>query len=311
MKSWVTSVAELDGKVYIAGHDSKINSINVQMYDSYKDKWFALSKAPDAQWFSLVTIPCKKQLLAIGGLTGNNNLKVSNKVFAWDAGSQKWTTPYPDMPTARCLASSVSHGLAVIVAGGTISLNPWILTGAVEILQTANNSSRFEKPQWFVVTSLPHPVREPVPLIIDDNLFISVGFDDDHESTCNIVTTSLSKLLRSDVRTVWNKLPDMPYSSWSFNHYKSHLIIFTGDHRVEQPEQRKSAWELISQIHLYNPVTKSWDHVGTVPFNYLIGRSIHIRGNKLLFIAGLTGSHMIGKVADLITTCYTLTIMPK
>ena len=84
------------------------------MYDSYKDKWSILPKLPYA-WFSLVVVPYKK-LLAIGGLTSDD--EVTNKVFAWDEDKKRWTTPYPNMPTARFHSSCISHGSSVIVAGG-------------------------------------------------------------------------------------------------------------------------------------------------------------------------------------------------
>ena len=100
----------------------------------------------------------------------------------------------------------------------------------------------------------------------------------------------------------------MPYSSVSINHYQGRLIIFTGDRKTKKPGQGK--WELISMIHIYNPDTKSWDHVGNVPYSYLLGKSVHIGENKLLFIGGLTGTHTVGKGDDMVTTCLLLTI-PK
>ena len=51
--------------------------------------------------FSLVTVPDMKQLLAIEGIVNNNGVnEVTNKVFLWDEENSKWTTPYPNMPTA-------------------------------------------------------------------------------------------------------------------------------------------------------------------------------------------------------------------
>ena len=69
--------------------------------------------------FSLVTVPDRKQLLAIEGLANNNGVnEVTNKVFLWDEMNRKWTSPYPNIPTARCRCSSISRGSTVIVAGG-------------------------------------------------------------------------------------------------------------------------------------------------------------------------------------------------
>ena len=48
------------------------------MYDSNKDQWSLLH-------FSLVTVPDKKQLLAIGGSIIKNGVdEITNKVFLWD-----------------------------------------------------------------------------------------------------------------------------------------------------------------------------------------------------------------------------------
>ena len=312
MKCWATSVTELDGRVYITTQGDRTDYVNPMMYDSYKDKWSVLPILPHAR-FSLVAVPYKKQLLAIGGVSGS---EVSNKVFAWDENNKKWTTPYPDMPTARYGCCSISHGSAVIVAGGITCYNPLTLTGVVEVLHINEHSGSLSKSYWSEVEQLPYAVYELVPLMIDDNLYIAVGNDDDG-STCNIVTASVPELLQSGVKNttrsgkVWHKLPDMPYSSWSINHYQGRLIIFTGDHRVEQPGQSEPTWELLSQIHVYNPNTKSWDLIGDVPYNYLMGKSVHIRENILLFISGVIGTHLIGKGDDMLTTCTTLTLTPK
>ena len=135
-------------------------------------------------------------------------------------------------------------------------------------------------------------------------------------TTCNVVTASLPELLQSSNNNtsssqVWSKLPDMPYSSHSINHYQGHLITFTGGHKVELPDEDKPVWELVPLIHIYNPDTKTWDCVGDIPHGYLLCKSVHIRENKILFIGGLTGIHNIGKDDDLMTICLTLTITPQ
>ena len=216
-----------------------------------------------------------------------------------------------------CSSCSVSHGSAVIVAGGVTCCNSLTMTGAVEVLRiTIDELGYFYESCWIEVERLPHVAYKLVPVVIDNNFYIGVGFDDDG-NTCNIITASLPELLESDISKsrsgrIWNKLPDMPCSSWSINQYQGHLITFTGNHRIEQPGQSKWTWELISQIHLYNPGTKSWDHVGEVPYNYLMGRSVHIRENRILFISGVAGSHIAGEGDDImLTACSALTLTPK
>ena len=302
-KCGAISVAELDGKVYVTLTGNYAYPL---MYDSCKDEWSVLPKLPNG-WFSLVAIPHKKQLLAIGGLTSNG--KVSNKVFAWDEDNKRWTTPYPDMPTARYKSSCISHGSSVIVAGGVSCWNPRLMTGVVEVLHIKEQTSLFSKSQWSIVQQLPHVVCEAVPLIIDDKLYIVSGYDNDGESTRNIVTASLPELLQSsDKKTsnVWHKLPDMPYTSWSIIHYQGRLIILNGDHMVEQSGVSKSVWKLAQQSYLYNPNTKSWDYVGDDLHDYKLGKSVCIGENKIFFVGGITGTFDHCK-DDEVKTCSLLT----
>ena len=314
-KCWAISVAELDGKVYVSGYNVRGGYTCPFVYDSNKDQWSTLPDLP-CWYFSLVTVTEKKQLLAIGGCTNNNGvIEESNKVFLWDEKYKKWLTPYPNMPTARNRSSSISHGLSVIVAGGVTCVDPVIITRAVEVLHI--NDNNLHDSYWSVVEQLPLVVYEAIPLIVNDKLYIAVGYDTPIGlSTCNIVTASLPELLQSSNNNtsssqVWSKLPDMPYSSHSINHYQGHLITFTGGRMVEQPDEDKPVYELVPLIHIYNPDTKTWDCVGDIPLGYYLGRSVHIRENKILFIGSLIGRHITYEDDDLMTTCSILTFTPQ
>ena len=314
-KFCAASVAELDGKVYVSGEGVGVGYTFPLMYDSNMDQWSTL---PDLSCihFSLVTVTEKKQLLAIGGITKNNGvIEESNKVFLWDEKYKKWLTPYPNMPTARRHSSSISHGLTVIVAGGITCRDPATITRAVEVLHI--NDNNLHDSYWSVVEQLPLVVWEAIPLIVNDKLYIAQGYDSQTgPSTCNVVTASLPELLQSSNNNtsssqVWSKLPDMPYSSHSINHYQDHLITFTGDHKVELPDEDKPVFELVPLIHIYNPDTKTWDCVGDIPHGYYLSRSVCIRENKILFIGGLTGTHNTGKDDDIMATCLILTLIPQ
>ena len=129
-KYFAASVAELNEKVYVTIISSRGGRFEPLMYDSNKDQWSILPTLPNGR-FSLVSVPDRKQLLAIGGVVDNNGIdEISNKVFLWDEENRKWTTPYPNMPTGRCNCSSISHGSTVIVTGGVT----WTMTRAVEVL---------------------------------------------------------------------------------------------------------------------------------------------------------------------------------
>ena len=60
-------------------------------------------------------------------------------------------------------------------------------------------------------------------------------------------------------------------------------------------------------IHIYNEYTNTWDCVGEMPYEYSLGRSVHLSDNKVLFIGGLTGTYSDYKDDDIVTTCLMLT----
>ena len=318
-KYFATSVAELDGKVYAAMLSSKDSYAEPLMYDSNKDQWSTLPALP-CTCFSLVTTPDSKQLLAIGGMVNNNGeIEVSNKVFLWNEENRKWTTPYPNMPTARCHCTSISHGSTVIVAGGVTCVNPWTMTRAVEVLHIKER--QLTKSYWSVVEQLPQVVYLSIPLLVNNKLYIHsyivIGHNSLGPSTCNVVTASLPELLQSSNENtsscqVWNKLLDIPYSSLSINHHQGRLITFSGGHMhcIVQSDRDKLAYKSVPLIHLYNPHTNTWDCVGEILYEYSLGRSIHIRDDKILFIGGLTGSYRTDHDDNMIMTCLILTLSP-
>ena len=315
LKCWVQSVAELNGKVYAAVAVSKYAYCYPLMYDFTKDLWSSLPALRYSN-FSLVTVPDRKQLLAIGGSVNNHGVhRITNKVFLWDEMNRNWTSPHPNMPTARCQCSSISHGSTVIVAGGVTCWDPCAMTRAVEVLHI-KEGGWLTKSYWSVVEQLPHFVRDAVPLIINDKLYIAVGYDKAYgASTCNVVTASLPELLQSSNKNtssdqVWYKLPDMPYSSFSMNHYQGRLITFGEGYQIEQPDTGKAMYTSVPLIHIYNLNANTWDCVGEIPHRHLLGRSVHIRKNKILFIGGLTGTYHANKDDNLITTCTVLTLSP-
>ena len=283
------------------GHPSPL------IYDIDRTKWSILPALPYAS-YCLVAVPDKSQLLAIGGTDGTS---LTNKVFQWDEKSWRWLTPYPNMPTARCNCSGISHESSVIVAGGIASADPYTLTSSVEVLHI-KEGGLFFRSYWSAVKQLPYEMGNLVASVIDDKLLIAGGTDDNGKPSCGIMTASLPQLLQSSNNTssgqVWKKLPDMPCISQSISHYQGHLIAFSGISPIEHPDKAEPVYQLVPQIHLYNPNTRCWDCVGSIDYPYNLGRSVHIRENKIFFIGGTTGTHRASEEDDPVTSCVTLTI---
>ena len=309
---WIDSVAELDGNVYMTVRIYNGSLTNPYVYNFKEVKFSKLSALPFNKHtdFCLVAVHKIKRIMAIGGVTGYGMCK---KVLTLNDNS--WSNEeYPDMPTARSRASSISYESSVIVAGGITEAKSLTITKAVEVLKIHDR-------QWYVVDRLPYVVYNAIPLIIGDSVYFGVGYDNyikigqEDDSTCNIVKASVSDLLkRNDENMVgkspWKKLPDMPYSSWSINHYKNHLIAFTGDSLVQPSDKDETVCQNVPLIYIYNPNTFTWDCVddlsGTI--DIYLGRSIHINENTILFMGGIAGKHE--SYDDIVTACYTLTFEP-
>jgi len=312
VKFWTNSVAELDRKVYIDVYTGSARICEPLRYDLDAKTWSILPELPfGTSGYRLVAVPEGKQLLAIGGITDTS---VSDKVFLWDEKSNKWLSPYPDMPTARYHCSIVCHGNIVIASGGITAENPLTLTNSVEVLQIGKAT---QLPYWSVVKPLPFAVASPVSLVVNDRIYVAGGGDDasNKHIVCNtLVTASLPLLLQSSNTSsdqVWSKLPDMPYCSQSINHYQGRLITFTGIRLTEQMDNEKPVYRLVPQIHMYNPNTRSWDCMDNREFPYNLGTSVHIGEHKILFIGGTTGTHVASKDDDLVTSCVMLTFTPR
>ena len=305
---WITSVAELDGTVYVTPLLNEGGLPYPLKYDFNKNQWSILPDLPCVQ-FTLVAIPDLKQLLAIGGLSRDNfhsELTPSDKIFVWDGA--RWIAPYSNMPTARYQSSAVCYQSKVIVAGGVIKNGPpRVMTRAVEVLNIEINFS-----YWSKVEQLPYISNQPSSLLIDDMLYITVGFNKLDEIQTSIVAASLPALLQNHLYAsggqIWEKCPDLPYPSPSINACQKRLMTFGGIQLVEQPNKKPAKWQLVPLVHIYNPCTNSWECVGKTDHKYYLGRSVHIGEDRILFIGGTTGKYITDNNDDLVTKCSLLTI---
>ena len=291
-KCCATSVTELDGKVYVTA--IMRNQFASFMYDVNKEQWSPMPLL-SRSYYVLVSVHNKKHLLAVAGsLDGAGAM--SSEISLWDEKHKQWVIQYPNMPTARCSVTGICYRSAVIAAGGITSWRPWALTRVVEVLHIDDSS--LSNSYWSTVEQLPHFIYGAIPLLCNDILYIPSVVDyvnPQDGNTSILLTASISKLLKGDDTSnsgysVWNKLSDVPYSSYSIICYQGRLIAFTGFYLAEQPVR---LLKLASQIHIYNPETMTWDCVGCASCGYVLGMSVCIGENRILFIGGLTGTYNV------------------
>ena len=314
-KSMSTCVVELDGKVYAVLENTSARFLNVRMYSCEANAWTSL---PPLQYggASLAVIPNKGQLLAIGGIyhPDTNCSNISKKLYMWDEKYETWLTVYPDMPTPRCYCCSVGHKSMVIVAGGTVQYEGHRNTDAVEILMAHDTNPR--ESRWFAVKSMPTLLYQyMVPVVIADTLYIGCGFRKGLPfSTFNIVSAHIPTLLKStnrDMHPTWNRLPELPYTSFSISQFDGCLVAFGGEQvDVTAPRRLDGGHRLnpVPLIYVYKPATHDWEQVGEIPFAYSMGCAVRLQENKIMFVGSFIDPSCVTD-KDLMTTCPCVTIM--
>ena len=313
-KCMATSVAVLDGNVYAALENTSARFLNVRMYNSLVNEWTSL---PPLQYggVSLVTIPHKKQLLAIGGIyhPDSTTSDISTKAYLWDNKYETWLTVYPDMSTPRCYCSSVGYKSMVIVAGGIAQYKGNRTTDVVEVLFAHDTNPR--ESNWSTVRSMPTLSCEyMVPVVVDDTLYIGAGFRKGlGYNNFSIVSASIASLLQSttqDKQPVWNRLPELPYVSFSIAECNGYLVAFGGEQMdVTDPPRLDGLRKLspVSAISVYKPSSQQWEEAGHIPHFFSLGYAVHLQEDKIMFVGGFADPSCVTD-NDLMTTCSVVTI---
>ena len=94
-------------------------------------------------------------------------INVSNGVCSQKESDNRWVKSYPDMPTSCWSTSFFGYQSMVVVAGGVTCMDLFTITRAVKVLHMNDHA------HWSVVEGLSHTVYEAVPLIVNDNLYIT------------------------------------------------------------------------------------------------------------------------------------------
>ena len=281
------------------------------MYSVSKDKWFLLPDLPNID-ATLVSVPSHNELLAIGGYQIDmfNRVVIVAHVFKWNETKKKWVMRYFNMHTARTNSSCISHKSMVIVAGGLVGFDPFTLTRAVEVLMIEAGYLSGWFSSWKIVEQLPFGVFDAVSIIVDNSLYIAGGFDAPFHTTCNIVTASVPELEKSSNRNtsvskVWNKLPDIPYPSYSISHYRGYLIVITAANQAKQYDIHTE----LQNFYLYNPDTESWEYIDCFQERHNWGGSLIHLTDDVVFVVGGSASTTYKRGVSHVKTCYKISFI--
>ncbi len=239
----------LNGKVYVGGGGAARDEDRfiIQVYSPESDGWRRLPECP-VRLFAMAIV--NQQLVVVGGRSHND--QAQSTVLVWDVTSQGWTTPYPNMPTARVWAAAVSYQQFLVVAGGYDQSGSDLNT--VNIL---NSSTK----QWITAAPLPAACYRLSPALVGDTPYLLGGLSGGDIPSKQMFSTSISALISHATSS-----SRAPPPNWYVTNTKltrsaavslNNSLLAVGG----KDDNRKES----SAIYHYNPQSKQWTKVGDVP----------------------------------------------
>ena len=262
MDDYIQSV-EVEGTVYVGGGVAdKTNKYIVMAYDTQSCKWHTLPPY-SARDFAMTTIHNK--LVLVGG---RHDGMYVDQLGVWQTDSNKWTRPFPPMPTPHYSPSATSYKHWLVVAGCSLlnsSLN-------VEVLNVDNN-------QWSTGPSIPTPWQSMKSTTIGDTWYLMGGYEGWGIPTGGyyISLEALASHSATDGSNLWRKLPSTNYTCSCPLNIEGSLLAFGGWDR-----EKKCG---VSTIQRYVPETNTWVAAGELPHAVYTCTCIMTSG-KLYMIGG-------------------------
>ena len=265
---------------------------NIYCYDPSQEEWTTLPPLP-VRYFGLGLISGK--LVAVGGRkrsTGN----ATNDAYMYDERSQKWKQTIPPMPTARLSPGVLSLQSALIVAGGSSSIQQY--SAAVEIFKPDTS-------QWYRTDPLPTACYD-ISLVAIGNICYALGgysgsginqalyasVDDllGNAVPANQTTHSGS----SDTQSAWKTLPNTPTYWPTAAVLAGKLLAIGGFETLEGGADMK-------EVYMYSPSTNSWIYISDLPAPRSCTAAAVLASTEVLVIGGWVGDDRSSYRVKLVT----------
>jgi len=249
MSVYIQSVLVGD-TLYVGGGSTEDgdNDYVVLAYHTKSSLWTALTPY-STRWFGM-TVTTTSQLVLVGGRF--RDLSSSSDLGVWDSEGQRWTHPFPAMPTPRWHPSATFYGNSVVVAGGSQGSG---CLASVEILDIYTK-------QWSVAESTPTPWACMKSVVIENTWYLTGGW---YGSSCvphvysvsleTLVSNSTSERSKSWIKIslkqkAWKQLSSLSSTQSCPMNFGGFLFAIGGvDIKKKKP---------VSAVRCFVPVTNSW-----------------------------------------------------
>ena len=264
------SSATVDGNTLYVGLTGTCQVFSYTIYTS--SSWSQLPDSPTSNGTSVIV----NNLLTLVG--GDHCGTPTNQLFSLtgEGSGRRWTEEFPPMPTKRWGSSALCTRTALIVAGGVDKSGSPLLT--VEVLNT-------KILQWSTAAELPQSLSSAPATVCGDQVYILGKFN---MFTCSLPTLVQSR--RSFLASIWNRgtrvivwkeVAAPPVTLTNCVSIHGHLLAIGGMDSNMKPS---------SAIHLYNPVTDSWEvisHMGMPRYSCI---AVVLPNNQLIVVGGCTST---------------------
>ena len=222
------------GKVYIGGNKAECGMYKILEYTVEESLWKEIETP--VRRFGMAEV--NGQVIIAGG--HDRGTIMTNQVWVLDSLTNRWTQPFPAMPTARLWPSAVGYKRWVLVVGGFCKT-------CVEVLDT-------KLKQWYTALSLPRNALQPSLAVIQDTLYVvrkfAVSVSIPMLISDAIFQSQSSHSTNESRPPVWQLLPDTLTSSPTVISFHGYLLTVG------------AAWRSpSSNIAMYLPHTEQWQTV--------------------------------------------------
>ena len=279
------------GKAYVGGGRIKDwrndDKHTVMEYDTCSKRWTRLPQYL-ARYFGMAVL--YNQLVLVGGKDDNG---VIDKLGVWDG--DKWTHPYPEMPTARYHCSAVAYNESewLVVVGGNDNRDFVASNVACNVVEILNLDTR----EWSAGPRTPVPMERMKTAVVGDECYFMGGYSEgeliDHIgvncmslSALILYTTSRkgSKLKRETKELIWKGTVGSTLEYSCPVSVGGSLLTVGGE--VEADDEM---FDAVTNILHYRAEEGVWSKIGDLPSQLSQCACVMISKKELLVAGGREG----------------------
>ena len=229
------------GKVYVGGgvEPNGYPSGRIDIYNPTDGRWNRSPISTSCFYFAMTTL--NNQLIVAGGLS---NYKPIKQIFILERDQLK---EYIQMITPRCDASAAGYQGVLIIAGGRDDQGR-------ALDSTELYDSVFQ--QWYKTGPLPLPHCMLQSVIVDNTLYLLVGFNQNDSPSPAVFTAPLNTLPNHQL--AWSSHQDTPRC-------RSAPVSMQGRYLLTVGGIAMTKNVATSDIHVFNRNRHVWEEIGHIP----------------------------------------------